>query len=75
MRIIRELEIFALFASSKKTRKIGSELHVSERLTRKLQARELPGWMIPRKFHAADYRHFTVYAKRTIFELCVNRAL
>ena len=31
--IIRMLEIFPLFASSKKTRKIGSELCVSERLT------------------------------------------
>ena len=41
------LEIFALFASSNKTRK--------------LQGRELPGWTIPRKFHAANYRCFTVH--------------
>ena len=26
----------------------------------KLQARELPGWTILRKFHAANYRRFTV---------------
>ena len=37
---------------------MGSKLRVSERLTflaRKLQAPELPGWTIPRKFHAAKY--------------------
>ena len=39
---------------------MGSELGVSERLTQKLQARALPGWTIPQKFHPANYRRFTV---------------
>ena len=42
---------------------MGSELRVSERLTRKLQARELPGWTIPRKFHAMNCRRFTVFSE------------
>ena len=34
---------------------MGSELRVSERLTRKLQARELPGWAIPRIIGVLQY--------------------
>ena len=66
--IIRMLEIFALFASSKKMRKLQAhekweESYVYQSiwlLTQKLQARKLPGWTIPRKFKAANYRRFTV---------------
>ena len=36
------------------------------RLMRKLQARELPGWTIPRKFHAANYRRFTVNTRHAV---------
>ena len=59
MQIIRVLENFVLFASSKKTLKkvtssckIGSVPCVSELLTfdAKLQARELLDWTIPRNF-------------------------
>ena len=57
MPIIRVLEIFALFASSKKMRKLKArkKWEVSYvyqsiwHLMQKLQARELPGWTIPQK--------------------------
>ena len=72
--MIRVLDIFMLFTSSKKTRKMGSELRVSEHMmfNAKLQARELPVWTIPQKFHAANYRRFTVLA--VVFKLASSMA-
>ena len=55
MPLIRVPEIFVLFTSSKKTQKMRSELSVSERLTRKLQACELPGWTMPRIIGVLQY--------------------
>ena len=77
MPIIRVLEMFALFASSKKTRKLQAceKWEVSYvyqsvwRLTWKWQARELLGWTILQKFHTANYRRFTVSLKYQSFEI------
>ena len=73
--IICMLDIFALFVSSKKTRKLQalekwevSYMYQSVwRLTWKLQAREFSGWTIPRKFHTANYSCFTVYYNKLLW--------
>ena len=44
---------------------MGSDLRVSKCLTRKLQVSKLPGWTIRLKFHAANYRRFTVIADKS----------
>ena len=40
------------------------------RLARKLQACELPGWTIPQKFHATNYRRFTVFPLSLLTASC-----
>ena len=59
-RVIRVLEENAKITS---TRKMGSELRVSQRLMRTLQAPESPSWMIPQKFHNTNYRVFTIHTR------------
>ena len=56
------MEIFTLFMSSKKTRKTGSELRVSERLTfdAKITSTRIALLDDTAKFHTANYRRFTV---------------
>ena len=45
------------------------------RVTRKLQARESLGWTIPRKFQAANYRHFTVCIAYLMTDSCDDQGV